>query len=86
VGEHGVDIVVEGETVRRTDREALWPISEVFHRKYPDVVEHEVDDDGTVRSSEGGEAVLLRVALAKALGFGRVEDGFSQTSWRFGDG
>jgi hypothetical protein len=81
----GFDVVVEGEAVPLADPNVLRPIAAAFEGKYPGVMQYQIHDDGTVGNPDfaGGDAVLFRVAPAKAFGFRRGEDGFSQTRWRF---
>ena len=79
----GFDIVIEGEAVRLTDPAVLRPIADAFDAKYSGMFHYEVSDDGSVHDRSSGEVLLFQVVLVKAFGFGRDNEEFSQTRWRF---
>jgi nitroimidazol reductase NimA-like FMN-containing flavoprotein (pyridoxamine 5'-phosphate oxidase superfamily) len=76
----GLDVVVEGKTVRVTDESALRLVAEAIASKYPDPFDYTVRD-GALRG-QGGESLVFRVRPEKAFGFGRGAT-FSQTRWQF---
>ena len=82
----GFDVVIEGEAVRLTDPTVLRPIADAFDAKYSGMFHYEVSDDGAVTDRGSGEVLLVQVVLVKAFGFGRDDDAFSQTRWRFARG
>ena len=76
----GIDLVVEGETVRTTDAATLQRVADTFASKYGAPFVFTVGD-GVLRG-EGGEALVFQVRPKKAFGFSR-DATFSQTRWRF---
>ena len=77
----GLDIVVEGEAVRVSDRGVLERVAEAFRAKYPDPFKFTIDDfDGG-----GVEALVFRIEPRKAFGFRHLPTS-SQTRFRFEDG
>ena len=76
----GLDLVVEGEAVRVTDGQVLSAAAERYHSKYGWTFDVR---DGALHSDDGGEAYLFRVDARKGFGFGKGEEHFSQTRYRF---
>ena len=77
--DNGLDLVVEGDAVRVTDKAQLQRIADAYESKYGSDWHFEVGDG--YFEHEGGNAVVLEVAPAKVLGFAKGT--FSQTRWRF---
>jgi hypothetical protein len=80
----GLDVVVEGEAVRVTDRARLQRLADAYIAKYDQLFVFEVVDGGfrTGGADDLGQAFELHPA--KAFGFGKG-DQFSQTRYRFDD-
>jgi pyridoxamine 5'-phosphate oxidase-like protein len=79
IGE-GLDIVVEGESLRIGDDARLRRIADAYVAKYGDEWRFGVRD-GTF-THDGGIAIVFEVHPEKVLGFRKGEE-FSQTRWRF---
>jgi uncharacterized pyridoxamine 5'-phosphate oxidase family protein len=77
----GLDIVVEGDAVRVTDVPVLSAAAARYHSKYGWTF---AARDGSLHSDDGGEAYLFRVDASKGFSFGKGEENFSQTRYRFG--
>jgi hypothetical protein len=74
----GLDVVVEGEAIRVTDKAALMRVAAAFSAKYPKPFQFTIGDfDGG-----GGEALVFRIKASKVLGFRHLPDS-SQTRWLF---
>jgi nitroimidazol reductase NimA-like FMN-containing flavoprotein (pyridoxamine 5'-phosphate oxidase superfamily) len=74
--DRGVDVVVEGRSVRVTDRDTLERLAAVWKRKWDGRWEHEPGDDGfTGRDNE--RVVVFSVRPDKVFAFGKGT--FSQT-------
>lgn len=76
----GLDVVVEGDAVRVTDVPTLTAAADRYRSKYGWTFEAR---DEALHSDDGGEAYLFRVDARKGFGFGKGEDRFSQTRYRF---
>jgi uncharacterized pyridoxamine 5'-phosphate oxidase family protein len=76
----GLDLVVEGDVVRVTDVPTLSAAAERYRSKYGWTFEGR---DGALHSDDGGEAYLFRVDASAAFAFGKGDDHFSQTRYRF---
>jgi len=79
----GLDIVVEGDAIRTTDKSTLERLTELFAKKYDDTFGFKVGDDGFVH--EHGAAHVFGVAPVKAFGYERTRDPRlgSATRYRF---
>ena len=75
----GLDLVVEGEAVRVTDDSTLRAAAGLYETKYG----WKFDVGDGVLHGAGGEDFLFRIKARKGFGFGRGDDGFSQTRWTF---
>lgn len=78
--DEGLDLVVEGDAVRLTDRAKLQRVADAFTAKYPEPFQFKVKDDGF--DSDGETALVFEIKAIKVLGFGKGET-YSQTRWRF---
>lgn len=76
---NGLDLVMEGSTVRVADDETLVRIADAYQLKYGGAWRFEVRD-GAFHSA-GGEAYVYEVA--PTTGFGFRKGRFGQTRWRF---
>ena len=76
----GLDLVVEGDAVRVTDAPTLAAAAERYRSKYGWMFEGR---DGALHSDDGGEAYLFRVDATTAFAFGKGDEHFSQTRYRF---
>jgi general stress protein 26 len=76
----GMDVVLEGEVVRRTDERTLQRLQALYESKYN---WHFDVRDGLFWNDQGGEAYVFGVAPGTAFGFAKGEP-YSQTRWRFG--
>jgi general stress protein 26 len=79
--DEGLDLVVEGEAVRTTDRATLQQVADALASKYGEPFVFTVGD-GVFQNEEGGDALVFEVRPKQAFGFGKG-DVFSQTRWRF---
>jgi general stress protein 26 len=79
--DHGLDVVVEGEARRVTDRTRLERLAAAWATKWDGSWTFEVADGG-FRNDAGGLALVFAVAPAKVLAFGKGEP-FSQTRYTF---
>jgi general stress protein 26 len=81
--EHGLDVVVEGEAKRVTERPLLAHLAEAWTRKWDGRWRYGVGD-GCFRHDSGGsgEALVFRVQPSKVFAFAKGR--FSQTRHRFG--
>jgi len=77
----GLDLVVEGDAVRTSDKATLQRVADALASKYGEPFVFTVSDGG-LRSDGSGQGLVFRVAPRKAFGFGKGEV-FSQTRWRF---
>ena len=75
----GLDVVLEGEAARVSDRAELQRIADAYVEKYGEVWRFEVGD-GVFGEGETA-AALFRVVPAKVLAFGK--DPHGQTTYRF---
>ena len=75
----GLDLVVEGDAVRVTEKTELQRVADAYESKYGRDWHFDVGDG--YFEHEGGNALVFEVAPAKVLGF--AKGAFSQTSWRF---
>jgi general stress protein 26 len=91
--QEGLDLVLEGDAVRVTDKDALQRLVDAYMSKYGPDWRFDVADGGfahpessDVTEEQKSEVILVyAVAPTTAFGFGRG-DGYSQTRWRFGRG
>jgi hypothetical protein len=74
----GLDVVVEGEAVRATDKATLTRVADTFSAKYPEPFKFTVGDF----YGGGGEALVFRIEARKVLAFRHLPNS-SQTRWRF---
>ncbi|HKG27251.1 MAG TPA: pyridoxamine 5'-phosphate oxidase family protein [Thermomicrobiales bacterium] len=79
--EEGLDLVIEGDAVKVTDRPTLQRVTEGFASKYDDPFRFDVVD-GAIQGETGNVALVYKLSPATAFGFGKG-DTFSQTRWRF---
>lgn len=77
----GLDLVVEGEAVRMFDQARLQRVADSYASKYDSPFRFTVRDS-VFLNSEGGEALVYKVAPVTVFGFGKGAT-FSQTRWRF---
>jgi general stress protein 26 len=75
----GLDVVVEGTTVRVTERETLQRLADAYESKYGSEWHFDVGDGG-FRSGENAAAVF-RIEPAKVLAF--AKEPHAQTTYRF---
>jgi hypothetical protein len=68
--QRGLDIVVEGDAVRVTDRERLALLAEAWTRKWDGQWQFAVGEDG-FQHADGGLALVFAVAPTKVLVFGK---------------
>ncbi len=68
--DRGLDVVVEGQAVRVTDRSTLERLAEVWARKWDGRWEYEPDDGG-FKGDENEGVLVFSVRLAKVFGFGK---------------
>ena len=84
--ESGLDVVVEGEAVRITDRSSIEVFAAALAKKYGEFWTYQVDDNGLYRDgaadASGVRPVVLEIVPSKVLAFGRGEDG-ALTRFRF---
>jgi uncharacterized pyridoxamine 5'-phosphate oxidase family protein len=76
----GLDLVLEGDAVRVTDIPTLAAAAERYKSKYGWTF---AARDGSLHSDDAGEAYLFRVDAHTGFGFGKGEERFSQTRYRF---
>jgi hypothetical protein len=76
----GLDVVVEGTTVRVTDPGPLQAIADAYVAKYGEDWRFEVEGDG-FKSDEGGPAAVFRIEPTKVLAFAKAPH--AQTTFRF---
>jgi hypothetical protein len=79
----GLDIVVEGDALHVSDMDVLQRVAEAFPRKYGDEWRFTAEDGHFRHPRETGFAEVFEVRPKVAFGFGKGEDTFSQTRWRF---
>jgi hypothetical protein len=77
----GLDLVVEGEAVRVSDKARLQRLADAYEAKYGSDWHFEVRE-GAFNGAEGNIALVYKVTPTTAFGFGKGES-FSQTRWRF---
>lgn len=75
----GLDVVIEGTATRVTDDALLQALAEAWESKYEGDWHFDVANGAF--HHEGGEALVFKVAPAKALAFAKGE--FAQTRFRF---
>jgi hypothetical protein len=75
----GLDVVLEGEATRISEREALQRVADAYVAKYGEVWRFEVGDG--VFGEGDMAAAAFRVAPAKVLAF--AKDPHGQTTYRF---
>jgi general stress protein 26 len=68
--DRGLDVVVEGDARRVTDRQTLERLAAAWRTKWDGQWEYGVDDDG-FRNDVGGPALVFAVDPAKVLAFGK---------------
>jgi Pyridoxamine 5'-phosphate oxidase len=83
-GWDGMDVILEGETVRSTDPDRLANLVDAFRTKYDDFFEFRLEDGRFVAPGSIGENLVYDVRPRQAFGFTKGET-FSQTRWRFED-
>ena len=76
----GLDLVIEGAAVRVTDQATLAAAANRYHTKYGWTFEAR---EGALHSDDGGEAYLFRIDARAGFAFGKGQDQFSQTRYRF---
>jgi general stress protein 26 len=76
----GLDIVVEGDAVKTTDKSTLQRLTELFAKKYDDTFGFSVGKDGFVH--EHGVAHVFEVKSVKAFSYERSASG-AATRYRF---
>jgi nitroimidazol reductase NimA-like FMN-containing flavoprotein (pyridoxamine 5'-phosphate oxidase superfamily) len=76
----GMDVVVEGATVRVTDPGTLQALADAYLAKYGEDWRFEVEGDG-FKSDEGGPAAVFRIEPSKVLAF--AKEPHAQTTFRF---
>lgn len=76
----GVDVVLEGQAARVTDRAALQEIADAYDSKYGSDWHWEVGDGVFGAGDDAGE--VFRILPTKVLAFGKAPH--SQTTFRFG--
>ena len=76
----GLDVVVEGEAVRVTDRAALQRLADAWQRKWDGRWRYTVSEDG-FQGDEHEDVLVFAVRPAKVMAFAKGE--FSQTRHRF---
>jgi hypothetical protein len=75
----GLDVVVEGNAMRVSDRQALQELADAYESKYGSVWRFELGDG--VFISSGGDAAVFRIEPAKVMAF--AKDPHAQTTFRF---
>ena len=81
-GFEGLDVVVEGDAIRVTDRPTLKRLADAYVAKYGDLFVFTPRDDGNFSAKGSTDPGLaFRVRSSKAFGFAKGP--FSQTRWRF---
>lgn len=78
----GLDVVVEGEAIRVTDRDALQRLADAYEAKYGSVWHFDVGDGGFGKGDDF--ALVFRIEPAKVIAF--AKDPHAQTSYRFTEG
>jgi hypothetical protein len=78
----GLDVVVEGEAARVSDEVERGRAADAYESKYGPHFAPGGTWFGLGNAIRAGDAVLYRLAPAKAFGFGKGRP-FSQTVWRF---
>jgi nitroimidazol reductase NimA-like FMN-containing flavoprotein (pyridoxamine 5'-phosphate oxidase superfamily) len=80
----GVDLVVEGRADNVRDEDALRRVADAYERKYGEDWRYDVFD-GALHHAGRPETVAVAFAVApvKAYAFGKGEDTFSHTRYRF---
>jgi hypothetical protein len=77
----GLDLVVEGDAVRVTDKSTLARLADAWAAKYGEGWRFTVGDDAFLHPGGEGEAWVFAVEATTVFGFGK--DPYSQTRWRF---
>ena len=77
----GLDIVVEGDAVRVTERERLARLAEAWATKWDGRWRFEVRGDTFQHPDRDVQAIVYAVSPSKILAFGKGT--FSQTRYRF---
>ncbi len=80
--DRGLDVVVEGDAVRVTDREALQRLADAYVAKYGEAWLFEVGDG--VFGAGDDAAAVFRIEPAKLLAF--AKEPHAQTTFRLADG
>ncbi len=83
--EPGVDVMVEGDAPRVTGAAPLHRVAAALEAKYGSDWHYDVADDAFWFHGDG-PVLVFGVTPRRAFGFGRGDDDFSQTRWRFGAG
>lgn len=78
--DEGLDVVVEGEAVRVTDRATLRGLADAWVAKYGEGWRFDIGNEAFTHD-EGGEAYVFAVAPAVVFAF--AKDPHGQTRWRF---
>ena len=79
----GLDVVIEGETVRVADEQRLRRLADAWVAKYGEDWRFDVRDGAFAH--EAGTALVFEVAPARAFAFGKG-DVYSQTRYRWPSG
>ncbi|HSJ73564.1 MAG TPA: pyridoxamine 5'-phosphate oxidase family protein [Miltoncostaeaceae bacterium] len=79
----GLDVVIEGEAVRVTDRSRLRRLADAWVARHGEQWRFEVRDGAFAHAA--GTALVFEVAAARVFAFGKG-DAYSQTGWRLGGG
>ncbi|HYY82193.1 MAG TPA: pyridoxamine 5'-phosphate oxidase family protein [Actinomycetes bacterium] len=78
--DQGLDVMVEGEARRVTDRASLDRLAAAWAAKWTGQWQYQVSDDGFTHPDGGGPVLVYAVKPAKVLAFGKGE--FSHTRYR----
>ncbi|MCK9896250.1 pyridoxamine 5'-phosphate oxidase family protein [Frankia sp. AgB32] len=80
--DRGLDVMVEGEAVRVTDRELLTRLAAAWRARWDGSWRYEVGDDGFHHAGGGGLAHVYEIRTAKVLAFGKGVNAFTHTRHR----
>jgi nitroimidazol reductase NimA-like FMN-containing flavoprotein (pyridoxamine 5'-phosphate oxidase superfamily) len=78
----GLDVVVEGDAIRLTDRDKLQRLADAYVTKYGEVFVFHVRDGGYAIEESSDLVLAFEIRARKAFGFAKG-DPFSQTRYRF---
>jgi general stress protein 26 len=77
--DEGLDVMVEGEAQRVTDRPTLERLAAAWAAKWDGQWQYDVTDDGFAHPGAGGPVAVFAVRATKILAFGK--GGFSHTRY-----